>query len=245
MTMADNIASGFVSLENLVTEVLYNIDDVEKKKYYPLTLQKVLNAIRNLNVNHSPLYNEVPMEYSKDLGIIQYPLDLVKVISVGIYMNGKWFSFTNVPEMDRTRTGDGETADEDIGEGGEVPRRGFRFGARGFNIAYWVDDPANRRLFVRNYEKDKVILKYRSNGVKCTTDVCVPFQMKDLVVKMVTYEYALMRKPFRFTAAELQALRLEKERHYDEWTDLEYLPQNMAEFQDSQWNSFNSTVRRG
>ena len=86
---------------------------------------------------------------------------------VGIYKNGQWWSFTHKPNMARTVTGDGEDYDEDIGESDSIPTQGVMFGARGYNIAYWVDNDKDGRFFVRNYDTSK-----NSNGGrdKCLLD---------------------------------------------------------------------------
>ncbi len=243
--MANNIGSGFVSIGNIVSEIQYNIDDIETKKYYPLALQKTLNALRNVNVHYARQYKEIAVELDENLKYGSYPTDLIKCISVGVYKNGKFWSFGRTPDMAKTVTGDGNTFDDDMNENVDIPRRGIMFGAQGYNTeGYWIEDDENCRFFVRNYTGTKVILRYRSNGIDCTTDNCVPYKVKDLVIAMVVFEFALMGKPRKKTAAELEYLRMERSRHFDEFTDLEYIPQSMYEFVDSQFASFNSTVRR-
>ena len=238
---------GFVSISNLVAEVSYAINDAEDKKYYARSLQNVLNKLRNLNVHYARAYKEVPVTLDSGLKIGQYPQDLIKVISVGIYRNGEWWSFTRKPNMAKTITGygDGDVYDEDFNENESIPSRGIMHAARGSNSGYWVEDDENCRFFVRNYEESKVILRYRSNGITCTTENCVPYKAKDLIVAMVVYDFALSRIPNRFTAAELEYKRMERSRHYDEFTDLEYIPQNMDEFMDAQFASLNTTPKRG
>ena len=139
--MAGNeIKSGFVSVDNLISEVLYAINDMEKRKYYALALQKIINTIRNIYVNHSGYYEETPIELDENLRTGQFPSDLVKAISVGVYKNGEFVSFTRKSEMARTTTGLGEGYDEDFNENEDIPRRGIVFGAHGHNIAYWIED---------------------------------------------------------------------------------------------------------
>ena len=246
-----NINQGFVGIPTLISEVQYGINDTEEKRYYGLALQKILNAIRNLNVHHVRSYKEKKILLSEDLMSGKYPDDLVKLISVGVYKNGEYWGFSRKPNMAKTVTGDGEAYDEDFNENDEIPDRGIKFGARSSNIGYWVEDDENRRFFVRNYVgiegvDDKYVLaRYRSNGIDCTVENCVPYLIRDLVVSMVVYEFALKRIPYKHTAVELQYLLMERTRHYEEFTDIEYIPQDMEEFMDSQFNSYNSTVRRG
>jgi len=242
--MAANF-KGFVSLSNIVSEVLYGIFDHEEKKHYGLVLQKVLNSLRNINVHYSKSYKEVEVTLDDNLHTGEYPTDLVKMISVGNYLHGEFWSFTRKPNMARTVTGDGNTYDEDFGENTMIPKKGMMFGASGRNaVGYWVEDDENRRFFVRNYTGTKVIMRYRSNGIDCTTDTCIPYIVKDLLVSMVTYDLALMGIPRRFSGMELQLKQQERSRFYDEFTDLEYIPQNFDEMMDSQFASYNVTASR-
>ena len=241
----NQIQTGFVSISNLVSEILMEIGDVEEKKYQTMVLQRVINTIRDINVNFSSSYEEVAVTLDSDLRTGAYPQDLVKAISVGIYKHGEFWSFTKVPEMARTMTGDGETYDEDFDENDNILSRGFLFGASGTNFGYWTPDDKNCRFIVRNYTKDKVILRYRSNGIKCTTQTCIPYLAKDLIVAMVTFHLAMKNIPRRYTGAQLQLMRDERARHYDQFTDKEYIPHNFDEFMDAQWASLNTVPRRG
>jgi len=107
---------GFVSISNLVAEVLYAINDAEDKKYYARSLQNVLNKLRNINVHYARAYKEVEVTLDSDLKSGAYPSDLVKAISVGIYRNGEWWSFTRKPNMAKTVTGEGGDFDTDFYE---------------------------------------------------------------------------------------------------------------------------------
>lgn len=244
--MADNPKNGFTSLENIVSDIQLQIGDLERKQNYTMILQRVLNVVRDLFVNISPYYKQEPVDINNNLRSGKYPSDLVKIMSVGVYVQGKYFPFTREPSMANTVTGDGETFDEDFGEGKEIPRRGWKFGARGYNRqGYWIEDDVNRRFFIRNYEEDKVIVHYKSNGIDCSKKTCIPYQMKDVIMAMVIYDLALKRIPMRHSAAELQLLREERARHFEAYTALEYEPQDMNEMMDAVYQSLNNTVRRG
>jgi hypothetical protein len=242
--MNNSIATGFVSLANIVSEVLLAIDDMEQKRYQAIALQRVLNVIRNVNVNMSSLYDEEAITLDTDLRTGAYPVGLIKALSVGIYKNGVWWGFTKVPDMAKTMTSDTEGYDTTIGEGEDIPSKGVGFGARGKNFGYWTPDDKNCRFIVRNYVGDKVILRYRSNGIKCTGDTCIPYDAKDLIVNMVVYQFAMSGKPRRYTGAELQALKEERARFYDEFTDIHYLPHNLGEWKDMEYASLNTVPRR-
>lgn len=243
--MASNTQIGFVSLENIVSEILMRIDDMEQKRYQAAALQYSLNAIRDVNVFATSTYEEVPVELDEDLRTGDYPADLVRALSVGVYRNGEFWSFTNTPDMSITNSNSDGTPDTDIGEGAQIPQRGIRFGARGSNIGYWKRDDKNRRFVVRNYTQNKVILRYRSNGLGCTTRTCIPYDAKDLVVAKVVLEMSMMGKPRKYSTAELDLQIRNHDNIVEKYTSLHYEPQNLGEFWDAEFRSLNTTVRRG
>jgi hypothetical protein len=242
--MEGNAQTGFVSLENIVSEILMKIDDMEEKRYQAMALQFTLNAIRDVNVFGTSTYEEVAVELDSDLRTGDYPADLVRALSVGVYKHGEFWSFTNVPDMAITMTNGDETPDTNFGENAQIPQRGMRFASRGSNIGYWKRDDKNRRFAVRNYTQDKVILRYRSNGLGCTTRTCVPYDAKDIVVAKAILEFAMLGRPRRYSAAEIELMVRNHDNIVDKFTDLHYVPQNFDEFRDSEFASFNSTIRR-
>ena len=243
--MAGNtIATGFVSLENLVSEVLMQIDDEESKKYKTKALQRIINTMRDVYVNMRNIYEEVAVTLDEDLRTGEYPIGLVKAISVGVYRNGEYWSFTHKPNMANTQTSDTEEYDEDFGENVNIPDRGKGFGARGRNFGYWTRDDKNCRFRVRNYTGNKVILRYRSNGITCTGDTCIPYDAKDIIVQKVVYDFARRGIPRRFSGVELQLERDEMQRVAENYFALQYEPQEFDELKDAEYASLNTTVRR-
>ena len=226
-------------------DILLEIGDSEEKKYQALVLQRVINTLRDINVNMSNLYEEVPVILNGELNFGKYPNNLIELLSVGIYKDGEFWSFTHKPNMAKTTSGIGEGYDTDIGEGEKIPNRGFNFGARGSNIGYWVEDDNNRRFRVVNYNQKKVIIKYKSNGISCTGETCIPYIAKDLIMSMVKFSLAIDGIPKRFTAAELNYKERERERFKDQYTDLLYLPGNLDEFMDIQFSTLSNVPRRG
>ena len=242
--MGTNTQVSFVSLENIVSEVLLRIDDMEQKRYQAAALQYSLNVIRDVNIFATSTYEEVPVELDEDLRTGDYPADLVRALSIGVYRNGVFWSFTETPEMAITNTNGDGTPDTDLGEGVLIPQRGIRFGARGSNFGYWKRDDKNRRFVVRNYTQNKVILRYRSNGLGCTTRTCVPFDAKDLIVAKVVLDFVAMGRPRKFSGAEIDLLIRNHDNIVEKYTSLHYEPQNFDSFRDAEFASLNTTVRR-
>jgi len=255
--MKDNgLNRGFVSIDNLVAEILIRIGDEEKRRYYVRTLQGVLNTIRQINLFYSKEYKEVPVSINNDLKIGAYPKDLVKLISVGIYRHGDFYPFTRRPDMRKTVTGYidesdlGDTdefdtgADSGIYEDSEIPEMGIKYGAVGSNMGYYVEDDENCRFFVNNYDLPKVILRYRSNGLECTKENCIPYYAKDMIIAMVEYDFALREIPHRFTAASLQLIERERARISEDYMAFNYEPQNKWEVADAIFGSYNIVPNR-
>lgn len=254
--MRNSLYSGFVKIDNLVAELLMALEDTEKRRYYVRSLQGVLNAVRQINLFYASEYKEVVVDIGNSLKSGAYPIDCVKAITVGINRNGEFAPFTKKNNM--ARTAYGLVDDEAIGESGiydtgatsglqeraDIPQRGIKYGAIGANEGYWVDDEKNRRFFVSNYSLPKVIFRYRSNGLTCTSDNCIPYYAKDLIISMVSYDFAIRGVPRKYTAAELYAFQQERARHYDEYTSLLYEPQNLYEVMDTVFSSYNITPGR-
>lgn len=256
------MSNGFVTLANLVSEVLLGIGDENHKRYEIRATQWILNTIRRVHVNVSPYYKEERMMFSnEDISTIDYPNDSVKILSVGIYRNDEFWPFTKKQNMSTlTSGGDGSEFDQDANEGLPVPQRGMVYGERGSNIGYWMDDQQHCRIMVRLFSRyasstgyldvtshlnDKgVVVRYKSTGVDCSSNICVPIEMKDMVVNKVIYEF--MRRGWGVTGnnynVELQ--RQEVDTLQSEYEALVYEPSNFWEVKDAIYGSLNTTARR-
>ena len=254
--MANN---GFVKLDNLVSAVLLGINDEQNKRFEIKATQWVLDTIRRIHVSISPYYREERVMFdNEDIYSILYPKDMVKMLAVGMYMGDEFWSFTKKQNLSILTSGDdGDEFDSDANEGVNVSGGSGGYAAKSTNTAYWTDDPQHGRILVRmfggtnnvektDWLKDKgVIIRYKSTGVDCGGNVCVPIEARDLIVQKVIYEF--MRRPILGVQSynyQLQAQREEVNALQMEYEALLYEPHNFLEVKDAMYSSLNTTARR-
>lgn len=253
---------GFVSLDSLVAAVLLGIGDETNKRYEVKATQWVIDAIRRVHVNYSPYYKEERLYFdNEDIFSILYPKDTVKVLSVGMYRDDAFWPFTKKNDLSVLASEEGETEfDYDANEGMAVPSKGQGYGAGSSNVAYWTDDTQHCRLLVRMYSyynstsswenrsewlKDKgVIVRYKSTGVDCNGDICVPTEARDLIVNKVIYEFVRRGWGIPMTNYNVELQRQELDTLQSEYEALLYEPGNFWEVRDSIYGSLNTTARR-
>jgi len=253
---------GFVSLDSLVASVLLGIGDEQNKRYEIKATQWVIDTIGRLHVHYAPYYREVRLYFdNEDIFSILYPKDNVKILSVGMYKDDAFWPFTRKEDMSILASEEGETEfDYDANEGMAVPPKGSGYGSQSSNIAYWKDDTQYCRILVRMYSyyksasswqertewlKDKgVIVRYKSTGVDCNGDICVPTEARDLIVNKVIYEFVRRGWGIVMTNYNIELQRQELDTLQAEYETLLYEPNNFWEIKDSIYGSLNATARR-
>ena len=252
----------FVTLGNVVAEVLLALGDEQNKRHEVKATQWALNALRRIHVNYSPYYKEVRKTFdNEDIYTIDYPNDAVKILSVGIYKDDSFWSFTKRPDMSILASGaDEEEFDQDANEGLNISRKGYRFGDSGANEGYWTDDPQHCRVMVRflayytDYQsfmdrtewlKEKgVIIRYKATGLDCNSDICIPMEARDLIIQKVVYEFNRKGIPQGTTGAMIQLQQAEVDTLQAEYEALLYEPHHFWEVKDSIYSSLNRVPRR-
>lgn len=253
----------FVNIDNLVSSVLMSIGDEQNKRFEIRATQWVIDTIRRIHVNYSPYYREERLYFdNEDIFSILYPKDTVKILAVGMYRNDEFWPFTKKNNMSilATEAGATEAFDYDANEGLAVPPMGVAYGGQANNTAYWVDDPQHCRMLVRMFSyyrsmsswqdrttwlKDKgVIVRYKSTGIDCNGDVCVPVEARDLITAKVTYEFMRRGLAGTWTMGQIQLQQVEVDNLQQEYESLLYEPSTFWEFKDSIYGSLNMTARR-
>jgi hypothetical protein len=251
--------SNFVSIDTIISRILLDIGDEENSRYAIRAGQWALDAYRRINVHLSSFYLERKVTLD-DIYSAPIPKDCVKMLAVGIYRNGEFWSFTKKPELSLMPP-DAEDGIyvPDESEGVMLPVTGGKFGRSGSNMGYWVEDPEHCRFFVRNWRystrdgvnfdttseiADKVIIRYKTTGIDCGNDICVPTEAQDLVVAMAVYKFAMRNIPARLTADEKDRYERELSALQENYESLLYEPHNFWEVKDAIFSSLNSTARR-
>lgn len=247
-------------MDEIVSEILLDMGDDANKKYYTRAYQWALNFFREINVNYSSLYKESYVTLNS-IHAGEYPEDLVKLMSVGIYLNGEFWSFTKKSDLSILATGENGAYDIEKREGVNIPSKGHRFGRNAHNIAYWQEDEENCRFFVRSFaynneykywddnthkfkREKSVVIRYKTTGLNCDSDICLPFEVKDYVVSAVVYKLMLRRIPIKWEIDEKNRQLAEVGRHEMNYQRLIYEPHNFWEVKDAIFTTLNTTARR-
>ena len=251
----------FVSIDTIVARILMEIGDDEHKRYYTRAAQWALDTYRRINVHRSSFYLERKATLDENLYSFEIPKDSVKILAVGVYKQGQFWPFTKKPDMSLLPMDmEDEIYSPHDSEGKNIAIPGYRFGAGSKNsFGYWVEDPEQCRVFVRNSTfisrenslvdttsniLDKVIFRYKTTGIDCGTEICVPTETQDLIVSMVVYKFALKNIPFQQTADNKDRLEREINSLQEDYEALLYEPHNFWEVKDSIFGSQNATARR-
>lgn len=250
----------FVTLENVVNTVLMEIGDEDNRRYFIKASQWVIDVFRDINIGYSPFYYERKVTLDNDIYAGDYPKDLVKLLSVGVYYNGEFFPFTRRPDMALLPPDASDNMyTENESDSADIPEKGVDFGYRGANIGYWTNDPENCRFFVKNYRWNtsnssysdttsdvvtKVIIRYKSDGIECQDDLCIPVEAKALIVGMVYYKFMRKNIPVRVSADEKDRQERIINTLQEKYESMMYEPHNFWEVRDSIYSSLNTTARR-
>ena len=250
----------FITIENIVSAILLEIGDETNRQYYVRAFQWALDEYRRLNVHHSPLFAERKLNLETDRYSAPYPDDAVKILSVGIYYNGEFFPFTKKPNLSIYPVDEeDEIFESGDNEGVDIPQRGYGFGQSGQNIGYWSEDPETCLIYVRNYRWDeinqnyldntqpltgKIIVRYKTTGIKCDQDFCMPYEFRELIISMVVYKFMRKGIPVRVTNYNIQLQQQDIEVKKEEFYELTTGVQNFWEAKDAVYASMNMIARR-
>jgi len=252
--------NNFVTLDHVVAKVLLEIGDEENRRYYVRAAQWSLDFFRRINMSYSPFYLERKVTVNQDLYYFDTPNDSVKILSVGIYRNGEFWPFTKKPDLSilPVDVEDG-IYESDTMDGVSIPDKGHTFGFNGANIGYWKEDTENCRVFVRNYRysstvngyedytsaiTDKVIVRYKTTGLDCSGDICIPVEADELIAQYVYYKFMRKNIPVQVTADEKDRQERIVNSLQEDYETLKYEPHNFWEVRDMLFGSLNSTARR-
>lgn len=250
----------FITIENIVSAILLEIGDENNRQYYVRAFQWALDEYRRIMVHHSSFYTEKKLQLDTSLYYADYPPGMVKMLSVGVYRNGKFWPFTKEPNLSMYPV----DAADDIWEEGDnedslIPDRGYGFSARSANIGYWADDPQECRIFVRNYTWDsmnanysnttdqltgKVIARYKTTGVESDKDLCVPYEYRELLIALVTYRLMQKNIPVEPMIDRLNRMQMRIGELTEEFHELQHGVTNLWEVKDAIYSSLNTVPRR-
>jgi hypothetical protein len=181
-----------ISLEEVVTRWMFKYK--KPSDDYNVFLEHSCNVVRDFHVHDSDKFRSEKVAVSA-LGIIEMPVDLIRVKDVCVAKNGEWWTMTQRPEKVNTTTTVAlvETQDTDFGEGVNVlDNLTYSLAAKGaVNSYYYMIDYNARRIFCDGIISDTVLLKYISSGMSATATTYVP----EMITPMID-AYLLLKETY-------------------------------------------------
>lgn len=255
------LSKNFATIQNVVAGILLEIGDEKNKQFYNKAFQWTIDEYRRLFVHVAPMYYEKKVNLETARYSADYPDDAIKILAVGLYKGGEFLPFGKKPNMSMYP----EDAADDIweagdNEGNDISHRGYGFAAKSEAGGYWSDDPKNRLIYVRNYRwnkineeyqnntetllSGKVIVRYKSTGIDCGADICIPYEYRELLIALVTYRFMRKHIPVRPTTDNLSRQQQDIMVKEEEFEQLTTGVQSLQEVKDAIYSSLNTTARR-
>jgi len=229
--------TGLRSLKDIVKKAIaVSKSDLDS---YKIFFQYLTDGYRELRLHHSKRGRiQAKASVDQDLFTVDYPEDLLTLISVGIPINGEIWKLSKKHDVVTTTTtvGGNETYDTDIGEGGDILSN-YWYGYNslgGVNIeGYYQEDVENRRIMLKNFIGTKVWLYYTSSGTSLTGETLVPVLYEPTLVAWILKED---------TSYDPNKIKLNP--HYQNLYDsrLRYLRRAERSSLEEIWNAFNEVT---
>lgn len=180
--------SALITLEEAVSRYLFKTK--KGTEDYSLYLEHAAQLLQSFSTYDSQEARSEKVAVSA-LGIIEMPVDLIKVKDVCVAKSGEWWSMTLRPEMVNTTTVvlGAETHDSTFGEGvALLDNRTSGYGAKGgVNEYYYSIDYKARRIFCDGIISDTVLLRYTSSGIQASATTYMPVLLIDVLDKYLRY----------------------------------------------------------
>ena len=213
--------NGVILLSDAVKQILLNTRRPESEyfRYISMATQGVTKL--RLHVVSYPKQIEATLP---DSGVIDFPDDAIRIISVGVAHNGSLWTYTLRNDIITVLDEDGvpqETLDDRV-PANRVAVRGGR------NTHYFKIDYEERTIYIMGYPAQDVYLTYESSGISLTEDTYIPLEMVPALEAYIMWQdskYNLslsanqknqLEYYFHQERAQLKTLR---QPSVDEWSD--------------------------
>lgn len=166
---------GYYTASQIIDEALYGVNDVDRR-HYNKAVMYFMRGYRDFNLFHNEVVTE-SWEPIVNKSIVYFPDDLIRLLWVGISINGELFTFTRSnkivpPSSYPLDDGLDASRDEDTYIV-RSPQEGLN--AKMVNVEYYFKtDMAKRRIVLkresmnapRYADRSEVLIGYVSSGVK-------------------------------------------------------------------------------
>lgn len=242
---------GYYTGNQLIDEALAGVRDFDRK-YYKEAAMYFMRGYRDFRLfNESGSVKEAWLPITT-INTVNYPEDVMRVISVGIVSDGELFTFTRADGMVSPVTSpiDGEL-DSDRGEDDTLRRTPTAgYGAKGTNVEYYFKDEQQKRRIVlsrmavnvsRFANRSEVLVRYVSDGVNNLDELYIPNDAANMLISYIEYKLVESR-PDKYSRTYISD---KKENYYESRNmyDTLQLP-TLQELADVIYETSSQNVRR-
>lgn len=233
--------SGIVDLNYVVSQVMVMKDNFDEKQRRRL-LQLAINGLTEFNIFHLGGIERKWLKVNRTLRTVPLPDDMMKFISVGIPLEGRYWEFTE-NRSHIMPSGDEELSEErqELQANGLVQYSGFATPG-GQNDLQYIYDKKNRRLgLITSMDLEEVLVYYKSTGVQMNGQTYISRNVARALIAYVEY-YDVRR--------DKRTSEVEKERLYREMNgkifDMRSIENRFTieQFKDAVRSGLGQTIKR-
>lgn len=223
-----------ISLRNIVKSTLF-LARKSKEEYFRF-FQLACEGYRDLCLYHINNKKTVLLDMSV-LNTIDFPVDYLSLIALGIPLHGKLWVFTKDHELLTKATLDPVYSWKDQID--EKSQSGY--GTKGGkNDYYFNEDSENQRFVFNGIQRSEVVLQYVSSGISATAETSVPVVVKSALQAHILY-YDILYDP----NATLNQKMILEENYNREIRKLRVLAMpSIDEIRDQFYRSYTQTPKR-
>jgi hypothetical protein len=164
-------------------------DDYTKSEYKRM-LQFAIEGFRKFSLYHIPCIQHKWLPVNQDIFSVNFPDDLVKLYSVGVAIEGRYWDFTRTDERIIPQC---KTIDPDRGEADQRIHKPIEnYGMQGgFNRYLFTEDTPNRRIIIFGPRTLEVLIYYKSTGINMDGTTVVPIHAFEALKAYVLYKLSV------------------------------------------------------
>lgn len=217
---------GYYTGQQIIDEALLGIGDVSRNRYLEAAMY-FTRGYREFSLFHAG--GEVKEDWQPITAIntVNYPKDLMRVLEVGVLVNGEFFSFTKSNKLSgvsdvldtarSTDRGEDDTLDKSPSTG---------YGAKGQNVEYYYKEERDKRRVILSRmaidkvqfaDRTEVLFKYVSDGINDLSQVFITSDAANLLIAYIEYKLVSAR-PDQYDSryrAEKKEEYIEQSKMYD------------------------------
>ena len=174
---------GVILLSTAVKDILFKTKTPSSEYFrYMALAAEAVTELRLYDVSY-PKQRKVQMNES---GIISFPQDMIKFMSIGMAKDGRLWTYTHAGDMlTVTEIEDGVKVPIE-----KIPPQGNEYGPSvrgGKNTHYVKVDYEQRLIFVMGYPVQDAYLTYTSSGIDIHTPTFIPVEMTPVIAAYIKW----------------------------------------------------------